>query len=102
MTGKIDRALVRHVAKLARLELDESEVTEFTDQLATIIEYVNKMNRVDTDGVEPLAHSLPVKNRFRPDEVRESLDPEDALAGAPAREGDYFKVPRMLDDIPEI
>lgn len=102
MTQKIDRDLVENVAKLARLELDESEVTEFTGQLATIIDYVDKMNRVDTEGVEPLAHCLPVKNCFRGDEVRESLDAEDALANAPARDGDYFKVPRMLDDVSDI
>lgn len=100
MGNKIDREQVQAVAKLARLELDESEVAEFTDQLGTIIEYVEKMQRVDTEGVPPLAHCLPVKNRFRDDQVNASLTPEEALANAPARDGDYFKVPRMLDETP--
>ncbi|MFO7906285.1 MAG: Asp-tRNA(Asn)/Glu-tRNA(Gln) amidotransferase subunit GatC [Planctomycetota bacterium] len=100
MTDGIDRRQVRAVAKLARLELDESEVTEFTGQLQTIIEYVEKMQRVNTEGVEPLAHCLPITNRFRHDEVKDSLAPDEALENAPARDGDYFKVPRMLDETP--
>jgi len=98
MSEKIDQALVRQVSKLARLELEEAEVEEFTGQLESIIEYVELMNRVDTDDVEPLAHCLPVKNRFREDSVRESFDPDKALSNAPASDGDCFKVPRILDE----
>lgn len=100
MTEKIDTALVKKVAHLARLQLDESEIEEFTGQIESIIEYVDTMNRVDTDGIEPLAHCLPVHNRFRPDEVTASLDTDRALQNAPARAGDCFRVPKILDETP--
>jgi len=99
MTGrKIDEAQVRKVAKLSRLELTEAEVEEFTGQLSAILGYVEKMNELDTDGIEPLAHCLPVSNVLREDRVTESLGTEKALANAPQRDGDFFKVPKILDD----
>ena len=99
MAGKkIDEAQVRKVAKLSRLELTEAEVQEFTGQLRAILDYVEKMNELDTNGVEPLAHCLPVSNVFREDCVTESLGTEKTLANAPQRDGDFFKVPKILDD----
>ena len=98
MEQKIDEAQVRKVAKLSRLDLTDQEVREFTGQLEAIIEYVDKMNELDTDGIEPLAHCLPISNRLRADEVTESLGADRALANAPQREGDTFKVPRILED----
>jgi len=95
---KIDEAQVRKVAKLSRLELTEAEVQEFTGQLSAILGYVEKMNELDTDRIEPLAHCLPVSNVFREDRVTESLGTEKALANAPQRDGDFFKVPKILDD----
>ncbi|GAG57610.1 unnamed protein product [marine sediment metagenome] len=73
MEKKIDQAQVRKVAKLSRLDLTEAEVEEFTGQLSAILEYVEKMNELDTTNVEPLAHCLPVSNVFREDSVKESL-----------------------------
>lgn len=98
MAKKIDEAEVRKVAKLSRLELSEAEVEEFTGQLRAILDYVAKMNELDTEGVEPLAHCLPVSNVFRADSVKESLGTEKTLANAPERDGEFFKVPKILDD----
>ncbi len=98
MQKKIDQALVRKVAKLARLELAEPEVEEFTSQLSAILDYVAKMNELDTTNVEPLAHCLPIANVFREDRIKESLGTEATLANAPQRDGDFFKVPKILDE----
>ena len=98
MAEKIDEPQVRKVAKLARLELNEAEIAEFTGQLSAILEYVEKMNELDTDDVEPLAHCLPVHNVLREDIPRPSLTNDQALANAPDSEDEYFKVPKILDD----
>jgi aspartyl-tRNA(Asn)/glutamyl-tRNA(Gln) amidotransferase subunit C len=98
MEKKIDEAEVKKVAKLSRLELSEAEVEEFTGQLRAILDYVAKMNELDTEGTEPLAHCLPVSNVFRADCVKESLGTEKTLANAPKRNGEFFKVPKILDD----
>jgi aspartyl-tRNA(Asn)/glutamyl-tRNA(Gln) amidotransferase subunit C len=98
MGKRIDEEQVRKVAKLSRLELTEAEVEEFTGQLSAILDYVEKLNELDTANVEPLAHCLPVSNVFREDVVGESLGTEKALANAPERDGEFFKVPKILDD----
>jgi aspartyl-tRNA(Asn)/glutamyl-tRNA(Gln) amidotransferase subunit C len=98
MQKKIDKALVKKVARLARLELTESEVEEFTDQLSAILDYVAKMNELDTTSVEPLAHCLPISNIFREDRIEQSLGTEVTLANAPQRDGDFFKVQKILDE----
>ncbi len=98
MDKKIDEVLVRKVAKLSRLDLSDAEVGEFTRQLGAILEYVEKMNRLNTDNVQPLAHCLPISNCFREDVVKESLGTEKVLANAPVRDGDFFKVPKILEE----
>jgi aspartyl-tRNA(Asn)/glutamyl-tRNA(Gln) amidotransferase subunit C len=98
MAKKIDQEQVKKVAKLSRLELTEAEVEEFTGQLSSILDYVEKMNELDTTDVEPLAHCLPISNVFRQDRANESLGTEKALANAPQRDGEFFKVPKILDD----
>ena len=98
MGKKIDQDTVRKVAKLARLELVNNEAEEFAKQLNAILEYVEKMNELDTDSIEPLAHCLPVSNVFRRDTVTESLGSEKTLANAPQRHEEYFKVPKILAD----
>ncbi|MBN2131919.1 MAG: Asp-tRNA(Asn)/Glu-tRNA(Gln) amidotransferase subunit GatC [Sedimentisphaerales bacterium] len=98
MPEKIDGEQVRKVAKLARLELTDGEIQEFTGQLGAILGYVDKLGELETTDVEPLAHCLPVRNVFRKDEVRDSLGTERALANAPQRDGPFFKVPKILDD----
>ncbi len=98
MDKKIDEMLVRKVAKLSRLDLSDVEVGEFTRQLSAILEYVEKMNQLDTKNVQPLAHCLPISNCFREDVVKESLGTERILANAPDRDGDFFKVPKILEE----
>ncbi len=98
MAEKIDKKQVRKVAKLSRLELTDSEIEEFTGQLGAILEYVEKMNKLDTKNIEPLAHCLPVSNVFRADVIKESLGTEKTLANAPKKDESYFLVPKILDD----
>ncbi|MBC8471046.1 MAG: Asp-tRNA(Asn)/Glu-tRNA(Gln) amidotransferase subunit GatC [Planctomycetes bacterium] len=98
MAKKIDQNQVIKVAKLSRLDLTEDEVQEFTGQLSAILDYVEKMNELDTAGVEPLAHCLPVSNVLREDSAKESLGTEKVLANAPQRDDEFFKVPKILDD----
>ena len=98
MAQRIDQSEVKKVAKLARLELTETELEEFTSQLSAILDYVAKMNELDTENVEPLAHCLPISNVFRQDIVKPSLGTEKALANAPERDNEFFKVPKILDD----
>jgi aspartyl-tRNA(Asn)/glutamyl-tRNA(Gln) amidotransferase subunit C len=98
MDKRIDEAQVRKVAKLARLELSDAEVEEFAGQLSAILDYVARMNELNTDGVEPLAHCLPINNVFRNDVVKESLGTEKTLANAPQRDGAFFKGPKILEE----
>jgi len=98
MQKKIDRAQVQKVAKLSRLELTSEEVEEFAGQLSAILDYMGKMAELDTDSVEPLAHCLPITNVMREDQIKESLGTDKTLANAPQRDGEFFKVPKILDD----
>ncbi|EGO65562.1 Asp-tRNA(Asn)/Glu-tRNA(Gln) amidotransferase subunit GatC [Acetonema longum] len=88
---------VEHVALLSRLELDQQETGKFTGQLNAILEYVEVLKKVDTDGVEPTAHVLPLKNVLRQDAVRPSLPRDLALSNAPEQEDGYFKVPKIME-----
>jgi aspartyl-tRNA(Asn)/glutamyl-tRNA(Gln) amidotransferase subunit C len=93
----MDIGEVRKVARLARLDLSEADLATMTTQLSAILEYVGQLTELNTDGVEPMAHPLPLKNVFRPDELRPSLPVDEALRNAPSRSGDYFAVPAILD-----
>jgi aspartyl-tRNA(Asn)/glutamyl-tRNA(Gln) amidotransferase subunit C len=88
---------VRWVAHLARLELADDEVPAMTRHLSAIIEYVNQLQALNTDGVEPLAHPFDMNNVFRDDGPAPSLAVDAALANAPARKGDFYSVPAVLD-----
>ena len=88
---------VRKVARLARLDLPDADLAVFAKQLSDILGYVDQLRELNTDAVEPLAHPLPVQNVFRPDELKPSLPVEEALRNAPARSGDFFAVPAVLD-----
>lgn len=88
---------VQWVAHLARLELTEAELEMMTRQLSAIVDYVDQLKQVNTDGVEPMAHALAVQNVFRDDEPTPSLPVADALANAPQRRGDFYSVPAVLD-----
>ena len=87
---------VNHVATLARLDLDEGDETRFASQIADILEHINALNAVDTEGVPPTAGALDLKNAFREDVVGTSLDREAALANAPDRDEACFVVPKVV------
>ena len=89
----ISRDDVLHVARLARLQLTESEVERFQEQLSAILDAVSKVQELDLAGVPPTSHPLDVVNVWREDEPRPSLPVEEALANAPGRRGDLFEVP---------
>ncbi len=93
----IDREQVRQVAHLARLRLTDSQVDRLRGDLSDILDYMNLLGRVDTRGVEPTAHPLPLRNVLREDRPGASLTPEAALANAPEREQTFFRVPKVLD-----
>ncbi len=95
---KIDIEQVRQVAKLSRLDLSEAEISQFTGQLSAILEYVEKLNQLDTSKVEPLAHCLPINNCLREDKVKQSLGTEKTLANAPDRDEQFFIVPKILEE----
>jgi aspartyl-tRNA(Asn)/glutamyl-tRNA(Gln) amidotransferase subunit C len=88
---------VNAVAHLARLELTDAERATMTRQLGAILDYVEQLRQVNTDGVEPLAHPLPIHNVFREDEPAPSLPVDVALANAPNRKDNFFSVPAVLD-----
>jgi aspartyl-tRNA(Asn)/glutamyl-tRNA(Gln) amidotransferase subunit C len=98
MSGKIDEKLIRHIGLLSRVELTDEQVATFGRQLADIVAYMDKLQELDTEGVEPLAHALPVENVFAEDAPGESLSPEQALANAPQRDGHFYKVPKVIGD----
>ncbi len=97
MAAAIEEAQVRHIAKLARLELTNDEVRLFAQQLGDVLEYMHTLDAVDVAGVEPLAHPLPLSDVLREDVPHTSIGSALALANAPEREGPYFKVPAVLD-----
>lgn len=92
----ISKQDVEHVALLARLALNDEEIEAYTQQLNSILGYMEKMNTLDTAGVEPTAHLLPLKNVFREDINIQGLPQDDALANAPDKEAGQFRVPRIV------
>jgi aspartyl-tRNA(Asn)/glutamyl-tRNA(Gln) amidotransferase subunit C len=93
---------VRWVAHLARLDLSDAELATMSRQLAAIVGYVDQLQQIDTEGVEPLAHALPISNVFRDDEPASSLPVDEALANAPDRRRDargdsFYGVPAVLE-----
>jgi aspartyl-tRNA(Asn)/glutamyl-tRNA(Gln) amidotransferase subunit C len=94
---KISKQEVEHVAMLARLELSEQEKEKLTDQLSNILTYVEKLNELDTAGVEPTAHVLDIDNVMREDVAGESLTQEKALANAPEKSAGHYRVPKIIE-----
>jgi aspartyl-tRNA(Asn)/glutamyl-tRNA(Gln) amidotransferase subunit C len=88
---------VRWVAHLARLELNQADQETMARQLSNILDYVNQLQQVNTEGIEPLAHPLPLQNVFRDDVPAPSLPVDAALANAPDRHGDFYGVPAVLE-----
>ena len=89
-----------YVARLARLALSEEEIDLFTGQLADVLRHADQVSSLDTAGVPPTAHPVPLVNVLRADVPRPSLDRAEVLAQAPAAEDDRFRVPRILGEAP--
>ena len=100
MAGRISRDDVSHVAALARLRLDDDELDRFTDQLAAVLDHAADVASLDTSGVPPTAHPLPLANVLRDDEPVVGLDRDEALAQAPVADDGRFRVPRILGEAP--
>ena len=95
--AQISKEDVEHVALLSRVDLSDEELELFQSQLAKILEHMDKLNELDTDDVEPMASVMGLSNVFRDDERRPSLPTSDALANAPERTEDSFKVPPVVE-----
>ncbi len=94
---KISRDDVRGVARLARLALTEDEEAAFAKDLDQILTYVDMLNELDTDGIDATAHAVDVEAPFREDAVINAPDTEALVAGAPARDGAFFMVPKIIE-----
>jgi len=96
--SKITADDVRKVAQLARLDLPEETIATYTGQLERILDYVDQLQAVDTEGVPPTTRAVEVVNATRADRVEPTEVREDLLNQAPQREGDFFRVPKILAD----
>jgi aspartyl-tRNA(Asn)/glutamyl-tRNA(Gln) amidotransferase subunit C len=94
----LSKEQVSKVATLSRIRMTDADLDRFSTQLSAILGYVDKLGELDTTGVEPLTHALPIHNVLRPDVPAPSLAPEQAVAGAADSDGNFFRVPRVLDD----
>ena len=93
----ITKDTVRQIAKLARLRLSPQEEETYTEQLSKILDYVDELQAVDTTGVEPMFHALPLNNSMREDEVKAPQSQEMILRNAPEAERGFFRVPKIGD-----
>ena len=96
--SKITIKDVEHVARLARLDLSAEEKERMRRELDGILSYIDKLRRLDTTGVEPTSHAVPLTNVMRDDVERPSLAQEDMLANAPDRHGELFRVPKIIEE----
>jgi len=94
----IERKDVEHVARLARLALTDGELERMREQLNGILAYIEKLNALQTEGVEPTSHAVPMVNVMRDDAPGPCLPRGEALANAPDRAGEFFRVPRIIED----
>lgn len=95
---KISKKDVLETAELARLEFNEEELEKFTHQLGDILEYIEDLNELDTQNVEPTSHVLELSTPLRKDKVEQLITAEEALQNAPEREDDFFVVPKVIED----
>lgn len=94
---RIDKMTVHHIARLSRLSLTEEQVKTFSEELSVILEYISKLNQLDTTNVPPTSHAVSdVKNVFRQDKVKQSLALNEVLKNAPRRIKDFFGVPKVI------
>ncbi len=94
---KITRAEVEHVSKLARLALSSEELDSLTGEMDAILDYVEQLNSLNTEGIVPTAHAVPMENAFRPDECRPGFTTEQAMSNAPDATENAFRVRRVIE-----
>jgi aspartyl-tRNA(Asn)/glutamyl-tRNA(Gln) amidotransferase subunit C len=87
---------IKYVANLARIRLTDKEIERFSKQLKDVLKYIDKLKELDITNIQPTSHVLPLKNIFREDVVKSSLNSEEVLKNAPQRKGNFFKVPKVL------
>lgn len=97
MAQKIDDKLVEHLAHLARLEFDGDQKQAIKNDLNRMLEFVDKLNELSTDGVEPLVYMTDDTNVLREDDAKNELTQKEALSNAPKKDSDYFKVPKVVE-----
>lgn len=95
---EIEQSLLEKMETLSVLSLQEGETENLRQELSSMVDYFSQLEEVDVESVEPLSHPLELKNVDREDESEKTLPPEEALDNAPARDGNYFEVPRILND----
>lgn len=93
----IDKETVKYVAHLARIELQPDELEKLSGQLHDILGFIDKLSSLDTSQVNPSSHILPINNVLREDKPRDTLTPDKALENAPAKKGNFFSVPKILE-----
>ncbi|MFQ5569468.1 MAG: Asp-tRNA(Asn)/Glu-tRNA(Gln) amidotransferase subunit GatC [Rhodothermales bacterium] len=93
----ISRDEVRYIAALARLRFSEQEEQRLAEQMSEMLDYVDKLNELDTTDVPPMSHVLDLYNVFRKDEARQRISRDEALRNAPDADGDYFRVPKVIE-----
>ena len=94
---KLSSQEVEYVAHLARLEITDKEKDKFTAQLNDILRYIDKLNELNTKGVEPMSHAIAVTNAFREDNIVDSIGTKKSLANAPDARGEFFRVPKVIE-----
>ena len=93
---EVDRKLLEHVASIARIKLSEDEINKFLPQLKESLEFFSKLNEINTDGINPSFHPVPLKNAMREDIKKESLSQDEALSQTEHKKEGYFKGPRAV------
>ncbi len=92
----VTREEVKHIASLARLRIEEEEIESFTGQFNEILNYIDKLNQLDTENIEPLSHPVEISKSEREDLIIPSIDREQALKNAPSQDGTFFGVPKVI------
>jgi len=94
----VEKKEVEKIAELARLKFSDEELESFTHQMNDILSYMDKLNELDTEHIQPLSHPIEQVNIFRKDTVKSSISTEDALKNAPDKDEKFFKVPKVIQD----
>jgi len=98
MTKEISKKEVEKICDLSNLEVDDKEKNKFTEELGDILDYIEKLNQLDTSGVKPTAYPVKLRNVLRKDNVEESIEKEEVLKNAPDKVEDQFKVPPIMNE----